>query len=83
VIYENLINYINRFNDKIKGDLDILRFILWYRDCILKKEEMRGKFIDGILDVIMNNENNENNENFNGVLKFYYLMNQGRIHLII
>ena len=74
VIYENLINYINRFNDKIKGDLDILRFILWYRDCILKKEEMRGKFIDGILDVIMNNENNENNENFNGVEPFKVLL---------
>ena len=75
VIYENLINYINRFNDKIKGDLDILRFILWYRDCILKKEEMRGKFIDGILDVIIkNNEKNENNENFNGVEPFKVLL---------
>ena len=75
VIYENLISYINKFNGKIKGDLDILRFILWYRDCILKKEELLGKFIDGILDLIIkNNENNENNWNFNGLEPFKVLL---------
>ena len=68
-IYENLQSYINRFNEKIKGDLEILRFIFWYRDYILLKEEMRDKLTENIENSIYGN-----NKNSKGIEPFEVLL---------
>lgn len=70
IIYGKLLEHINKFKDKI-DNLEILRFIFWFREYVLLKEGSRSQLISNIYNSI-----ETENENFNNIEPFQVLLIQ-------